>query len=324
VNVLVIGAGLMGSQIACEYALGGHTVSVASRDPSSVMERLDPVLDLCGRLGLTSEPVGDIRRRLAVAAGPPECDLVIESVPEDLALKVAVLRPVAERCEDAVIATNTSSLSISELGNEIGAPERTIGTHYWNPPLLMPLVEVIAGARTLPGVVERVRATLIELGKRPVVVARDVPGFVWNRLQLAVMREALWLVKSRVVSPADVDTVVREGLARRWRHVGPFEAAALGGVDTWRRVGENLLPALSDAQDLADLERWLPTDEAALREARRRRDDLLAAELIDERRASLAGHAPRTEGGRPCLTASSAAAPFWMGPGANRSRRTSS
>jgi 3-hydroxybutyryl-CoA dehydrogenase len=290
-NILVIGTGLMGSQIACEYAIGGHVVSVSSRDPATLSQRLGPLLDLAGRLGLTSEPIDDVRRRISAVGSGSGFDLVVESIPEDLALKLDVLRLLARRCEEAVIATNTSSLSITRIGDEIGAPERTIGTHYWNPPLLMPLVEVIAGDRTRPDVVDRVRGILVGLGKDPVLVARDVPGFVWNRLQLALMREALWLVDNGVVLPADLDAIVRGGLARRWRLVGPFEAAALGGADTWRRIGENLLPELSDARDLAGLERWLLTNERALTEARRRRDERLAAELIDERRSSAAGRA---------------------------------
>lgn len=285
-NVLVLGAGLMGSQIACEYAIGGHTVFVASRDPTTLHQRLDPTLDLAKRLGLTSEHIDDVRRRISVASDGSYCDLIVESIPEDLALKIAMLRPVAQRYPEAVIATNTSSLSITRIGDEIGAAERTIGTHYWNPPLLMPLVEIVAGDRTRPDVVDRVREMLVGLGKDPVLVARDVPGFVWNRLQLAVMREALWLADNGVVSPSDLDTIVRDGLARRWRLVGPFETAALGGADTWRRIGENLLPELSDAQDLAGLERWLLIDQSTLTDVRRRRDESLAAELISERRSA--------------------------------------
>jgi 3-hydroxybutyryl-CoA dehydrogenase len=140
---------------------------------------------------------------------------------------------VAAQTEDAVIATNTSSLSITTLGEEV-------------------------------------------------VVERDLPGFVWNRLQLAVMREALWLVENGVAPPEAVDTIVREGRARRWRHVGPFAAAALGGVDTWRRIGQNLLPVLSDAKELEGLERWLSFDEETLSDARRRRDAALASELVAE------------------------------------------
>jgi 3-hydroxybutyryl-CoA dehydrogenase len=148
----------------------------------------------------------------------------------------------------------------------------------------MPPVEVVAGARTDPAVVARMAGTLRELGKLPVLVERDVPGFVWNRLQLALVREALWLVEEGVASPETVDAVVREGLARRWRHVGPFAAAALGGVETWKRVGENLLPELSDARDLAALDRHLPADDPEAAAAAR--DAALAAELSVEKHQS--------------------------------------
>ena len=173
---------------------------------------------------------------------------------------------------------------MSAIGEAAGAPQRTLGTHYWNPPLLMPLVEVIAGDRTRAEAVERVRATLEGLGKRPVLVRRDLPGFVWNRLQFALLRECVRLVEDGVATPEAIDDVVREGLARRWRHVGPFAAVALGGVPTWERVGENLVPELSTAQHLGELGRWVPQDEAALAAARERRDRALAEELVRERR----------------------------------------
>jgi 3-hydroxybutyryl-CoA dehydrogenase len=169
---------------------------------------------------------------VSTAADPGEAasgaDLLVESLPEDLELKAAVLRAALAEAPEAVVATNTSSLSISAIGDAIGAPGRTVGTHYLNPPLLMPPVEVIAGVRTAGRTVDLVRQTLVALGKLPVVVRRDVPGFVWNRLQFALVRECAWLVEQGVASAQDVDTVMREGLARRWRRVGPLRAVALG------------------------------------------------------------------------------------------------
>src|SRR5918992_1203463 len=160
-RVLVVGAGLMGAQIGCEYALGGHDVTLFARRAESVRLRVESAF---------------------------------ESLPEQLELKASLLRDAAARSPDAVLASNTSSLSITALGEAAGAPERTVGTHYWNPPLLMPLVEVVAGDRTRRDVLTFVRSTLEALGKRPVVVEREVPGFVWNRLQTALLRESLWLV----------------------------------------------------------------------------------------------------------------------------------
>ena len=272
-RVLVLGAGLMGAQIGCEYVAGGHDVTFVARDPDAAAARVRNASALAAQLGL--KPTGSYELAGRVERAP---DLVVESLPEDLELKVELLAPLAAT---PVIATNTSSLSITELGERIGAPERIVGTHYLNPPLLLPPVEVVAGARTDPAVVERVAAVLRELGKLPVLVERDVPGFVWNRLQLALVREALWLVEEGVASPETVDTVVREGLARRWRHVGPFAVAALGGVETWLKVGENLLPELSTAADLAGLDRHVPQHDPEAAAALR--DEALAGELYRER-----------------------------------------
>jgi len=289
----VIGAGLMGSQIGCEYARAGHAVAFAARDPARARSAVGRVLAEARDLGVFSPgeaeaaagrvTVGDL-----TAAGGEPADLVVESVPEDLELKASVLRGPAAAMPEAVLATNTSSLSVTALGDRIGAPERTVGTHYWNPPLLMPLVELVAGERTDPAVLERTRRALESAGKRPVEVRKEVPGFLWNRLQTALLREALWLVEQGVATPETVDEVIRDGLARRSRLTGPFETAALGGVDTFMRVAANLLPQLSSATDAAGLARWTGRSPAELEALRRRRDRALAAELARERRDVLA------------------------------------
>ncbi len=274
-EVVVVGAGLMGSQIAAEYALGGHRVHCYARNPETTRTRLEETFATVLRLELHDEAL-----TMEAAAGVTVtdalddiegCDLVVESVPEDLPLKGEVLTPIAARFAGAVIASNTSSLSIGAIGEACGAPERTVGTHYWNPPLLMPLVEVIAGEHSRPDAVELARSAVASCGKRPVLVQRDVPGFIWNRLQHALLREALWIVDNGVATPEAVDEVVRFGNARRWEHVGPFAAAALGGIGTWQRVAGELFPVLSNAADAGDLERALwagPEELAAIAAAR--------------------------------------------------------
>src|SRR6478752_5811170 len=217
-DVLVVGAGLMGSQIAAEYALAGNRVHCLARHPADARARVDAALDTALRLGLHDEAAAEAAAERVTAGAALEaverCDLVVESVPEDLAIKGAVLSPIAVAFPSAVIASNTSSLSIGEIGDACGAPERTVGTHYWNPPLLMPLVEV-----------------------------------------------------------------VRFGNARRWEHVGPFAAAALGGIGTWQRVAGELFPVLSNARDAGDLGRALWADEAKLAEIASARDEGLARGL---------------------------------------------
>ena len=282
-HVVVVGAGLMGSQIAAEYALAGNRVHCLARHPDAARARVDSALATAVRLGLHDEASAQAaasRLSAGDALGEFEgCELVVESVPEDLVLKGEVLSPIVAHFPDAVIASNTSSLSIGDIGQACGAPERTVGTHYWNPPLLMPLVEVIAGPDSRPEAVALARSAVAGCGKRPVLVQRDVPGFIWNRLQHALLREALWIIDNGVATPEAVDEVVRFGNARRWEHVGPFAAAALGGIGTWQRVAGELFPVLSNARDAGDLERALWADEAKLAEIAAARDAGLARDL---------------------------------------------
>jgi 3-hydroxybutyryl-CoA dehydrogenase len=282
-RVSVIGAGLMGAQIGCEYAIGGHDVKLVARDTDAVGRRVDAALRVLKKHGLArSDQLDDAQGRISIAgaldADAAACDLAVESLPEDPELKAGMLASVALASPEAILATNTSSISITALGAAVGAPERVVGTHYLAPPLLMPPVEVVAGERTDPAVVDVVRTTLVALGKRPVVVLRDVPGFVWNRLQFALVRECVWLVEQGVASAETVDDVMREGLARRWRHVGPFRAMALGGLDTWNRSAANIVPELSTASALPDLRGFAPTG-GDLQTDARARDAALAREL---------------------------------------------
>jgi 3-hydroxybutyryl-CoA dehydrogenase len=286
-KIVVLGPGLMGSQIACEYALGGHEVLVLARRPDVARQRIDQGFATAAQHGLaTREAIDRARARMTVsqdAGSARGADIIVESVVEDLGEKAAALAPVVGAAPDAIVATNTSSIPITAIGAAIARPKRTVGAHYWNPPLLMPLVEIIRGDATAPDVVEVMTSTVRGLGKRPVLVDRDVDGFVWNRMQLALLREAVWLVENGFASPQTVDEIVRDGLARRWRYTGPFQTAALGGAATFERVAANLWPVLSCATQLDDLRRWLNESPEVAGPLRERRDRGLAAELRTER-----------------------------------------
>ena len=284
-HVLVLGAGLMGSQIACELAIGGHEVTAAARSRDRLSARVDDAFETAVRHGIAA---GDsARSRVAVSDAnswrEERFDLVLESAPEDFDLKVSLLRAAMSASPRAILATNTSSFSISELGRAVGAGDRIVGTHFWNPPLLMPLVEVVSGEETSPQLVEQVAEIMRRLGKTPVLVQRDVPGFIWNRLQMALLREALWLVENGVATPDTIDLVVRDGVARRAHHTGPFETVALGGAHVWSAVAANLFPELSNADTPGDLGRWITIADAEARDIATRRDQALARELADER-----------------------------------------
>ena len=282
-KIILLGPGLMGSQIACEYALGGHEVVVLARRPEVARERIERGFATARAHGLaTPVQVDAARERMTIAQegdGAGGAQIIVESVVEDLVEKKAALLPVVARNPDAIVASNTSSIPITAIGAAIGAGERTVGAHYWNPPLLMPMVEVIRGDETGETVVTQMTVTLRALGKRPVLVDRDVQGFAWNRLQLALLREAVWLVENGIASPATVDEIVRDGLARRWRYTGPFQTAALGGAETFERVANLLWPALSTATSLQGLRQWLDESPQTTEALRERRDRRLAADM---------------------------------------------
>jgi 3-hydroxybutyryl-CoA dehydrogenase len=286
----ILGAGLMGSQIGCEYALGGWTVSWLVRDSAVAEGRVDSALALALRHGIAdAEAVRAARARMDFCeagqdvGGEAEPELIVESLPEEIELKAAVLGPLCASHPAAMIASNTSSISITALARAAGAVGRTLGTHYWNPPLLMPLVEIVAAEGTPARALDGIAADLRALGKRPVKLAHEVPGLLWNRLQLAVLRECLWLVESGVATPQAIDEVMRDGLARRWRLTGPFETVGLGGAATFDAIAANLFPLLSDAGAGSGFGPHVPSDPALLGELRERRDTALAAELHAER-----------------------------------------
>jgi 3-hydroxybutyryl-CoA dehydrogenase len=286
-RVAIVGAGLMGAQIGCEYALAGCPVVWIVRDRAGARQRVEGALALALRHGLAErQAVESARGRMLygdVGEDPDGAlDVIVESLPEDLEVKAAVLGALCARHPGAILASNTSSISITALGEAAGAGERIVGTHYWNPPLLMPLVEVVAGDRTPVALRERVTALLRAIGKRPVILDHEVPGLLWNRLQLAVLRECLWLVEHGVATPQAIDEVMRDGLARRWRLTGPFETVGLGGARTFDAIAENLFPVLADATAGSGFAEHVPTDPQLLVALRERRDDALAAELRAE------------------------------------------
>jgi 3-hydroxybutyryl-CoA dehydrogenase len=278
----------MGSQIACEYAIGGHFVTVASRTPAAARDRVDGAFDTALRAEIVDESIASsAKRRLlvvdALSSVVETPELVVESIVEDETAKGALLHEVAHRWPRATIASNTSSLSINALGRLAKAENRVLGTHYWNPPLLMPLVEVVAGDNTEPQRLDEITETLRSLGKHPVLVTKDVPGFVWNRLQFALLREAAWIVEEGIATAEVVDEIVRDGLARRWRYTGPFETMALGGAETFQRVAANLFPVLSNATAMTAPDEYLNFSSGELAAIQTRRDDGLRHDLKIDR-----------------------------------------
>ncbi len=187
-----------------------------------------------------------MRTTTAVDEALTGAELVIETIVEDAAPKREVLeRAEALAAPDAILTTNTSSLPVASLAGALRRPERFAGLHWLNPPELVELVEVVAGERTADATVETLAGWMELLGKAPVVVRRDLPGFVVNRLQYALLREAYALVDAGVCSFADVDRAVVHGLGARWAAIGPFTTMDLAGLDVHAAVAANLWPELA-------------------------------------------------------------------------------
>ena len=244
-RVAIAGAGLMGVGIAQLFAAAGHRVAVY--DPSdeaisTVRDRIRSIFELLEQdlSGLERvSPTSDL------AAAVEAADLVIEAAPEHRALKQELFGQLSRLTRgDAVLASNTSAIPIREIATAVDDRRRVLGTHFWNPPYLVPLVEVVQSEETDDSVVARVIGLLDEIGMKPVHVKADIPGFVGNRLQHALKREAIALVASGVCDPETVDTVAKYGLGRRLGVLGPLEQSDLVGLDLTLAIHEVLMPSL--------------------------------------------------------------------------------
>jgi 3-hydroxybutyryl-CoA dehydrogenase len=235
-EVAVVGAGTMGAGIARVFADAGCSVRLNARRQSS----LDAARE---RLG-TAEALLTTSLDQAVKGA----QLVVETIAEEAEAKREVLAR-AEQLADpaALLTTNTSSLRLEPLAAGLERPERFAGLHFLNPPELVEAVEIVGTEQTAPETIEALRGWMLELGKAPVVVRRDVPGFVVNRLQYALLREAYALVDEGVCSFADIDLAVTHGLGARWAAIGPFETMDLAGLDVHAAVAANLWPELANA-----------------------------------------------------------------------------
>lgn len=253
-RIAVIGAGLMGHGIALELAAHGCDVRLYDSNPEQLARaegRLAESLRLLQESGnLTAEQVAaanqNLRRTADLAEAVAGVDLVIEAVFENLELKQAVFRELnALAPAAAILASNTSSFMPSTLAAVTSRRDRVIVTHYFNPAHLLPLVEIVPGPETSAATIAAVRQLYESINKSPVVLREEILGFVGNRLQAALLREALALIQAGVASPADIDTIIRTGFGRRLALAGVFEVRDLSGWDVSVTVHEELVPAIA-------------------------------------------------------------------------------
>ncbi len=252
-RIAVVGAGLMGHGIAQDFALAGYQVRLHDLSDDRLGSALSGIRANLQNL-VSLELLEQARIEPAMAAISVSTDLdrtvsgtelVIEAIVEDLAAKHTLLRLLNEFCSaETIIASNTSSFMPSRLAEVASRPDRLLVAHYFNPPYLIPLVEIVPGPDTSSETVRAMVGVLEQVGKKPVVLRKEATGFVGNRLQFAMFREALAIVEAGIADPEAVDQIVRFGFGRRLAAAGPFEVFDLAGLDTILAVASQILPEL--------------------------------------------------------------------------------
>jgi 3-hydroxybutyryl-CoA dehydrogenase len=244
-RVAIVGAGLMGHGLAQVFAHAGHDVAITDADPGRLASARERIAGNLSELGLDPAGAERVVTHASLPAAVAGADVVIEAVSENLELKQEVFAQLEAHCgADALLATNTSVIPVASIGARLTSAGRMLGTHWWNPPYLIDLVEVVQAPRTAQESVTRMMDLLTRVGKEPVHVRRDVPGFVGNRLQHALWREAFAIVAAGICDAATVDAVVRSGFGKRLAVMGPMENADLIGLDLTLAIHEQVLPDL--------------------------------------------------------------------------------
>ena len=255
----VIGGGLMGCGIATRFALAGFDTVLIEADAARVTQITSTIDTILTEL-IDAGSIEAARRQAVHASmiiatsidALADACAVIEAIPEILPAKQTLFDQLAALlAPQALILSNTSGFLPDTLFAATSGRERCLVAHFWNPPHLIPLVEVVPGSATLPAATEQTTALMRRIGAKPVVLHKAIPGFIGNRLQFALLREALHIIQSGAADAATVDAVMTASLGRRYSIMGPLEAADLGGLQTLLNVGTHLVPELSsDLQPL--------------------------------------------------------------------------
>ncbi len=244
-RIAVIGAGLMGHGLAQVFALGGHAVTIYDAVEASLKSVKDRISTNLRDLGDDPRAVERVRPTGDLKDCVREVDYVVEAVSEDLPLKQKLFAEIETHVrDDTILASNTSVIPITEIMRGLTRRERALGTHWWNPPYLVPLVEVIGTEWTSPAAIDWTMKLHADVGKTPAHVKKDVPGFIGNRLQHALWREAIALVEHGICDAETVDTVIKAAFGRRLAVLGPLENADMVGTDLTLAIHKTVLPAI--------------------------------------------------------------------------------
>lgn len=252
-KIAVLGGGTMGSGIARFFSGQGLYVTLYDPNPAALSNAKKKLISSGnGDADIVSAAV--IEYTTDAGQAVKEANLVIETAPEDLSIKLELYKSIAPFLKNnAIVASNTSSFSLEKLSAGQPFASRMIIMHFFNPAHLIPLVEIVAAEHTTPKLAQHIADFLETCGKKPIVLKKDIYGFIANRLQAAVVREACFLVEQGVADPSQIDSAMKDGLGIRWVLNGPFEIADFGGLDIWEKVLNNLLPLLDNSQQASGL-----------------------------------------------------------------------
>ncbi|MCL2366162.1 MAG: 3-hydroxyacyl-CoA dehydrogenase family protein [Oscillospiraceae bacterium] len=258
-HIAIIGAGMMGKMCAFVFA-SAYKVGVYDIAPQDLIGSIrESTKELVYKGVMTSEEVEARLSRIRFTQEMDDdliakSDLLIEAVFEDMELKQKVFAELEEICRpDCIFCTNTSVMSPSEISKHLKYRKRFAATHFWNPAHLIPLVEVVMSDATAPEVAQTLMDILEEVGKKPVLCRKDVPGFIANRLQHALWREAIYMVENGIADPKTVDDACKYGPGLRWPVLGPMENSDLVGIDLTYNIHNYVLKHLADNHEPSHL-----------------------------------------------------------------------
>jgi 3-hydroxybutyryl-CoA dehydrogenase len=255
-KIAVIGGGSMGRGCAQVFAAAGYPVALQSRKEETLAKAMESIRHDLGFLadrGVGSKDdvessVARVRPTQQLEEALDGADFVLECIYEDMGLKQGLFQKMdAMVGPDVVLATNTSVMSITEIASTSKGSDRIVGTHWWNPPTLLPLVEVVRTEHLSEWVIDLTMALMRKIGKRPVLVQKDVPGFVANRLQHALWRECVSIVEKGIADAATVDEAIKGSFGLRLAALAPMENADMGGLDLTLAIHRYVFPFLEDS-----------------------------------------------------------------------------
>lgn len=253
-KIAVIGAGLMGHGIAQIMLSAGHIVSIFDPNEDALLAVPEKIADIFMLLEQNSSLLENLTISHSLKGAVNEADVVFEAGPEKLNVKVSIFKEVVENTRsDTILATNTSAIPIGTIAQELKHPERVVGTHFWNPPHLVRLVEVVQSPTTSKEVIDTTLALLNNASMKAVHVKRDIPGFIGNRLQHALKREAIAMVAAGVCDAETIDTVVKHSFGERLAVLGPLEQSDLVGLELTQNIYETLFPTLDNTNTVPKL-----------------------------------------------------------------------